>query len=143
MRLALRLAALAGAAGEIPVGCVVTNRDGAVIGTGHNRRESDRSAVAHAEILAIEAACRALGNWRLDDCSLYVTLEPCPMCAGAILNARISRVFYGTRDRQTGACGGVLNLFMEPFDHTPQLTGGVLEADCTAALQAFFKTLRR
>lgn len=138
---ALRLARLAAAVGETPVGCVIVS-DGRIVGRGRNRRERDRSALAHAEIEAIGEACRTLGGWRLWRAALYVTLEPCPMCAGAILNARIRRVWYGARDRAFGACGGVTNLFMENFPHAPALVGGVLEADCQALLSDFFRRLR-
>ena len=110
MRLALALAREAGEAGEVPVGCVIV-KDGAVVGRGRNRREGDRTALGHAEIEAIADACRTLGGWRLRDCTLYVTLEPCPMCAGAIVNARIPVVCYGARDDKAGCCGSVLNLF--------------------------------
>ena len=112
MRQALLLAREAAEAGEVPVGCVIV-RGGQVVGRGRNRREEKRSALSHAETEAIAQANGALGSWRLEDCALYVTLEPCPMCAGAILNARIPRVYYGARDAAMGACGGVLNLFME------------------------------
>ena len=138
---ALALAREAAADGDIPVGCVVV-RDGEVIGRGRNRREADNRATAHAEMEAINMACAALGSWRLEDCALYVTLEPCPMCAGAILNARIPRVFYGARDEAMGACGGVLNLFMEDFPNTPALVGGILEEECRAVLGDFFRGLR-
>ena len=142
MRQALLLAREAAAAGEVPVGCVVV-REGRVIGRGRNRREEKRSALSHAETEAIRQANAALGSWRLEDCALYVTLEPCPMCAGAILNARIPRVFFGARDRAMGACGGVMNLFMEEFPHRPALVGGLLEEECAAVLGAFFRRLRR
>ena len=142
MREALVLAAEAAEAGEVPVGCVIV-RDGQVVGRGRNRREERRSALSHAETEAIAQANRALGDWRLAGCTLYVTLEPCPMCAGAILNARIPRVFFGARDRVMGACGGVMNLFMEEFPHRPALVGGVLEAECRAVLSAFFAGLRQ
>ncbi len=141
MRQALELAREAAAAGEVPVGCVVV-KDGAVIGRGRNRREEKQAAFSHAEMEAIAKANEALGSWRLEGAALYVTLEPCPMCAGAILNARVSRVFYGVRDERMGACGGVMNLFMEDFPHTPALVGGILETECRAALSAFFQTLR-
>ena len=141
MNQALALAREAAAAGEVPVGCVIV-RDGVVIGRGRNQREEKQSAASHAEMEAIAQANRALGSWRLDGCELYVTLEPCPMCAGAILNARISRVWYGARDRCLGACGGVTNLFMEDFPHPPALVGGVLEEECQALLSAFFRGLR-
>lgn len=142
MRQALALAREAAAAGEVPVGCVIV-REGVVIGRGRNRREETRSAASHAEMEAIAQANRALGSWRLDGCELYVTLEPCPMCAGAILNARIARVWFGARDRAFGACGGVTNLFMENFPHPPALVGGVLEEECQAVLSSFFSGLRK
>lgn len=142
MRQALALAREAAAAGEVPVGCVIV-REGVVVGRGRNRREEQRAAASHAEMEAIARANEALGSWRLDGCELYVTLEPCPMCAGAILNARIRRVWFGARDRAFGACGGVTNLFMEDFPHPPALVGGVLEGECQALLSAFFAGLRR
>ena len=140
MRLALAQAAQSGS--DVPVGAVIV-RDGQVIASAHNEREAQDSPLAHAEMLAMERACRALHTRRLNGCTLYVTLEPCPMCAGAILNARVRRVFYGTRDRAMGACGGVLNLFMEDFPHHPQLVGGILAEDCQAVLSEFFKELRK
>ena len=142
MNQALALAREAAAHGEVPVGCVVV-RDGAVIGRGRNRREEKQAVFSHAEMEAMAQANEALASWRLEDCDLYVTLEPCPMCAGAILNARVRRVFYGARDRVMGACGGVLNLFMEDFPHHPQLVGGILAEDCQAVLSEFFKGLRK
>ena len=141
MRQALALAREAAAAGEVPVGCVVV-REGVVVGRGRNRREEKRSAASHAEMEAIAQANQALGSWRLEDCELYVTLEPCPMCAGAILNARIRRVWFGARDRCFGACGGVTNLFMERFPHPPALVWGVLEEECQEVLSNFFAGLR-
>ena len=141
MREALVLAAEAAEAGEVPVGCVIV-RDGQVVGRGRNRREERRSALSHAETEAIAQANRALGDWRLAGCTLYVTLEPCPMCAGAILNARIPRVFFGARDRVMGACGGVMNLFLEDFPGRPAMVGGVLEAACRGVLEEFFRGLR-
>lgn len=141
MREALALAQEAAAHGEVPVGCVVV-RGGEIVGRGRNRREEKQATASHAELEAIAAANAALGSWRLDDCALYVTLEPCPMCAGAILNARIPRVYYGARDEAMGACGGVLNLFMERFPKTPALVGGILERECRAELERFFRTLR-
>lgn len=141
MRQALALAREAAAAGEVPVGCVIV-RDGQIVGRGRNRREEKQSTISHAEMEAIARANEALGTWRLDDCHLYVTLEPCPMCAGAILNARIARVWYGARDEACGACGGVLNLFMENFPNRPALVGGILEAECRQVLADFFTGLR-
>ena len=139
---ALALALEAAEAGEVPVGCVIV-REGVVIGRGRNRREERRSALSHAEVEAIAQANETLGSWRLEGGELYVTLEPCPMCAGAILNARISRVFFGARDPAFGACGGVMNLFMEGFPHPPALVGGILEEECRAVLSRFFQDLRR
>lgn len=141
MKQALLLAREAAAAGEVPVGCVIV-RNGEVVGRGRNRREEKSSALSHAEMEAIAEANKALRSWRLEDCALYVTLEPCPMCAGAILNARIPKVFYGARDAAMGACGGVLNLFMEDFPHTPALVGGILEEECRTVLGGFFRRLR-
>ena len=142
MRQALEQAEEARRAGEVPVGCVIV-RDGEVIARGRNRREEKQSTLSHAETEAIEQANRVLGSWRLEDCSLYVTLEPCPMCAGAIINARIPKVYYGARDSAMGACGGVLNLFMEDFPHQPALVGGILAEDCKKILEEFFRDLRR
>ncbi|MBE6940422.1 MAG: nucleoside deaminase [Ruminococcaceae bacterium] len=141
MQQALELAREAAEAGEVPVGCVIV-RDGQVVGRGRNRREEKQQVYSHAEMEAIAQANARLGTWRLDDCTLYVTLEPCPMCAGAILNARIGRVYYGARDREMGACGGVLNLFMEEFPHRPALVGGVLAEPCRQVLTDFFRGLR-
>ena len=141
MRLALALAAEAAAEGEVPVGAVIV-RDGAVVGTGRNRRETARSALAHAEIEAIADACRRLGGWRLFGSTLYVTLEPCPMCAGAIINARIDRVVYGARDSKAGSCGSVTDLFALPYNHKPAAEGGLLEGECGAVLSDFFRGLR-
>ena len=141
MREALALAQEAALAGEVPVGCVIV-REGEIIGRGRNRREERQAASSHAEMEAIAQANGALGTWRLEGCELYVTLEPCPMCAGAILKARIARVWYGARDRAFGACGGILNLFMEDFPNRPALVGGVLEAECQAVLSDFFANLR-
>ena len=142
MRQALELAREAAAAGEVPVGCVIVH-DGRVIGRGRNRREEKQAVSSHAEMEAMAQANAALGSWRLEDCTLYVTLEPCPMCAGAIINARIPRVYYGARDREMGACGGVLNLFMENFPHHPALVGGILADECREVLSEFFKRLRK
>ena len=142
MSQALELAREAADAGEVPVGCVIV-RDGAVIGRGRNRREEKQAVCSHAEMEAMAQANAALGSWRLDGCALYVTLEPCPMCAGAILNARIPKVFYGARDSAFGACGGVTNLFMEQFPHRPALVGGILAEDCQAVLAEFFEKLRQ
>jgi tRNA(adenine34) deaminase len=141
MARALELAAQAAEQGDVPVGCVIV-REGRIVGEGRNRREERGDATAHAELEAIRDACGRLGSWRLEGCTLYVTLEPCPMCAGGIINARIAQVRYGTRDEKAGACGSVLNLFEERFNHKPRLYRGPLEAECAAVLGDFFQTLR-
>ena len=141
MREALALAAEAAAEGEVPVGCVIT-LDDRIVGRGRNRREVGKNALAHAELEAIAEACRTLGGWRLWRCTLYVTLEPCPMCAGAIINARIPRVVYGAKDVRFGACGSVTDLFAMPFNHRPTVETGLLEAEALALLQDFFQLLR-
>lgn len=141
MRRAMELAAQAAQEGDVPVGCVIV-KDGVVVGEGRNRREEHGDATAHAELEAIRDACERLGSWRLHDCTLYVTLEPCPMCAGGIINSRIHTVRYGARDDKAGACGSVLNLFEERFNHKPRLYGHLLEAECGAQLQEFFEKLR-
>ena len=142
MGAALDEARKAAALGEVPVGAVVA-KDGEIVAAAHNTRETEKNALHHAELLAIDAACKKLGGWRLWQCELFVTLEPCPMCAGAILNARIPKVFYGARDSAFGACGGVTNLFMEQFPHRPALVGGILAEDCQAVLAEFFEKLRQ
>lgn len=138
---ALALAAQAAAEGEVPVGCVIV-RDGNIVGRGRNRRERGKSALAHAEIEAIHEACTNLGGWRLWDCTLYVTLEPCAMCAGAILNARIPRVVFGASDAKFGACGSVCSLFSMDFNHHPTVEAGIREQEAAALLQEFFRNLR-
>ena len=142
MREALRLAQEAADAGEVPVGCVIV-RGNEIVGRGRNRREEKQATASHAEMEAIAEANARLGTWRLEDCELYVTLEPCPMCAGAIINARIPRVWYGARDEAMGACGGVTNLFMENFANRPALVGGVLAEECREILTKFFADLRQ
>ena len=141
MARALELGRQAMEEGEVPVGCVIV-KDGVVVGEGRNRRETARTALGHAEIEAIHQACRTLGGWRLTGCTLYVTLEPCPMCAGAIVNARIPALYYGAKDDKAGCCGSVLNLFEERFNHHPRIYGGLMEGECTALLQSFFQNLR-
>ena len=138
---ALKLAKEAAQAGEVPVGCVITLGD-EIVGRGRNRREEFKSALAHAEIEAINEACTRLGGWRLWQCTLYVTLEPCSMCAGAILNARIPRVVYGASDQKFGACRSVCSLFDMNFNHHPQVVSGVREAESAALLKEFFENLR-
>ena len=142
MDLALELAREAAAEGEVPVGCVIVRGD-EVVGRGRNRREKDKTALAHAEIEAIGEACGHLGGWRLWECTLYVTLEPCPMCAGAIINARIPRVVYGASDAKCGATGSVCDLFAMDFNHRPAVEKGVCEEACGALLSVFFKELRQ
>ena len=141
MEAALALAHQAMADGEVPVGCVIV-RDGQIVGRGRNRRETDKTALGHAEVDAIADACKNLGGWRLWDCTMYVTLEPCPMCAGAILNARIPRVVCGAKDAKSGACGSVCDLFAMEFNHHPVIEYGLLEAESTQLLQQFFADLR-
>ena len=141
MGAALEEARKAAALGEVPVGAVVA-KDGEIISAAHNTRETEKNALHHAELLAIDAACKKLGGWRLWQCELFVTLEPCPMCAGAILNARIPRVVFGARDPKAGACGSVCDLFSEPFNHHPACTAGVLEEPCAQILREFFRNLR-
>lgn len=138
---ALALARQAAAEGEVPVGCVIVCGD-RIVGRGRNRREKDKSALAHAEIEAIDEACRTLGGWRLWQCTLYVTLEPCAMCAGAILNARIPRVVFGASDKKYGAVGSVCSLFSMEFNHHPEVESGVREGECAQLLQEFFQNLR-
>ena len=142
MELALEQARLAANLNETPIGAVLV-WEGEVVASAFNRRELDQIATAHAEILAINEACRKLGGWRLHKATLYVTLEPCPMCAGAIINARIKRVVYGASDRKAGCCGSILDLFREPFNHHPEVTGGVLAEESAALLSSFFKKLRK
>ncbi len=141
MEEALSLAQQAFADGEVPVGCVIV-RDGQIVGRGRNRRETDKTALGHAEIEAIAEACKQLGGWRLWDCTMYVTLEPCPMCAGAIINARIPRVVCGAKDEKNGACGSVCDLFSMEFNHRPKIEYGMLEAQCRQLLTDFFQDLR-
>ena len=141
MDAALELAKEAFAEGEVPVGCVIV-RGEQIVGRGRNRRETAKTALGHAEIEAIADACKNLGGWRLWDCTLYVTLEPCPMCAGAIVNARIPRVVYGASDEKNGACGSVCDLFSMEFNHHPQVEKGVRETECAQLLTDFFCQLR-
>ncbi|MBQ2766147.1 MAG: tRNA adenosine(34) deaminase TadA [Clostridia bacterium] len=142
MRRAIELANEAASLGEVPVGAVVV-MDGEIIAEAYNRREIDKNATAHAELLAIDAACKKLGGWRLHKCDLYVTLEPCPMCAGAIVNSRIKRVIIGAKDAKAGALGSLINLNFYPLNHKPEVVFGVLEHEAIGLLQAFFKRLRK
>ena len=142
MALALSLAREAAENGEVPVGCVIADGEGRVIGRGRNRREESGDATAHAEVEAIRQACAAIGNWRLEKCSIYVTLEPCPMCTGAIINSRIPTVVFGAREALSGSCGSVIDLFSENYGHRPAVFGGVLAEDCAALLRDFFRGKR-
>ena len=142
MRRAIELALEAEKIDEVPVGALVV-RDGKIIAEAYNRRETNKMATHHAEVLAIEEACRALGGWRLPGCTLYVTMEPCAMCAGAIINSRSPRVVFGANDLRFGAFGSLINLAEVPLNHTPEIIGGVLGDECRAVLQAYFKKKRQ
>lgn len=139
---ALELAKESALEGEVPVGAVIV-KDGKIIAQGRNRREKGKNALYHAEIEAIDNACKALGGWRLWQCDLYVTLEPCPMCSGAIINSRIKRVFYGASDRKAGSFGSVIDFNQLPFNHKPEIHSSVMEEECSALLTEFFKNLRK
>ena len=141
MKEAIRQAKKAGKLDEVPIGCVIVH-DGAIIARGYNRRTIDKNVLAHAEIIAIRKACRKIGDWRLEDCAMYVTLEPCPMCAGAIINSRIRRVVYGAADTKAGCCGSVTDLFAMPFNHHPVVEQGLRAEEAQELLQVFFKDLR-
>ena len=139
---AIALAKEAAQEGEVPVGAVVV-LDDKIVGTGRNRREKSKNALAHAEIEAINEACRTLGGWRLWQCDMYVTLEPCPMCTGAIINSRIKRLIYGASDCKAGSCGSVVNLFELPYNHKPEIVSGIKKDECADLLSEFFKALRK
>lgn len=139
---ALALAKLSAEEGEVPVGAVVVC-DGEIVGTGRNRRELGKNALYHAELEAIDSACKKLGGWRLHRCEMYVTLEPCPMCAGAIINSRIKTLIFGASDKKAGSAGSVINLFELPYNHKPEIISGVMEKECSALLSSFFKSLRK
>lgn len=141
MRAALDLAKQAAAQGEVPVGAVVVC-EGKIVGTGRNRREQGKNALYHAELEAIDNACKTLGGWRLHRCEMYVTLEPCPMCTGAIINARIKTLVYGASDTKAGSVGSVVNLFDLAYNHKPEVIAGVMREECAALLTDFFKDLR-
>ncbi len=143
MSRALQLAEKAAMLGEVPVGAVVVRKStGEIVGEGYNLRESEKSPLAHAEIIAIENASKKLGGWRLIDCEMFVTLEPCPMCCGAIINSRVERVVFGAYDKKAGSCQSVTNLFELPYNHKPEIIGGVMEERCSKILSDFFKALR-
>ena len=142
MDAALELASEASANGEVPVGCVITDRDGNVIGRGRNRRQENRDATAHAELEAIKMACEAVGDWRLEGCTIYVTLEPCPMCTGAIINSRIPTVVFGAREELSGSCGSVIDLFSERYGHRPAVYTNVRGKECAELLKDFFRKIR-
>ena len=141
MELAIEQAKIAASLGEVPVGAVIVKND-SVIATAYNRRELDKNALAHAELLAIDRACKRLGGWRLFGCTLYVTLEPCPMCTGAIINSRIDRIVYGAIDPKAGSCESVIHLTELPYNHKPVLEGGLLRQECSKLLSDFFQQLR-
>ena len=144
MRRCIELAETAAQFGDVPVGAVVVRQsDGEIVGEGFNRRERDRSSLAHAELIAIAEASKKLGGWRLVDCALYVTLEPCVMCAGAIVNSRVERVVFGADELRFGACGSLFDVFSQGLNHTPQVTRGVLKDECAALLKDFFRGLRK
>lgn len=142
MSMALKLAHEAFGEGEIPVGCVIADKQGNIIGRGRNRREQSHDATGHAELEAIREACSTVGDWRLDGCTIYVTLEPCPMCAGGIINSRIPTVVFGARDENTGSCGSVINLFEERYGHRPAIYGGVRAEESAQLLKDFFQNKR-
>ncbi|MBQ9980935.1 MAG: uracil-DNA glycosylase [Oscillospiraceae bacterium] len=144
MKEAIKLAQYAASIGEIPVGAVVVRRvTGEIVGRGYNRRETDKNALAHAEVMAINDACKNLGGWRLPGCDLYVTLEPCPMCCGAIINSRIERVIYGADDTKAGSVMSVQNMFSLPYNHRPEIFPGIMAEECAGLLTAFFKNIRK
>ena len=142
MMLAIEQAKISASELEVPVGAVIV-RNGEVVSFGRNRRELGKNALAHAEIEAIDLACKKLGGWRLWECEMYVTLEPCPMCAGAIINSRLRKVVFGASDYKAGSCGSVVNLFELPYNHKPELIGGFMADECSALLTDFFANLRK
>lgn len=144
MQLAFDQADLAQQQNEIPIWAVVVDADGNVLGTGYNRRELDQDAIKHAEVIAIQEACAKLGTWRLENCAIFVTLEPCPMCAGAIINSRLAQVYYGAHDPKAGAAGSVVNLFtVEKFNHHPEVFPGLYEGKASQILKDFFGAIRQ
>ncbi|HAE51783.1 MAG: nucleoside deaminase [Ruminococcus sp.] len=144
MKEALALAAEAAAEGEVPVGAVIVKKStGEIVGKGRNRRETAKNALAHAEIEAIDMACRTLGGWRLPECEIYVTLEPCPMCCGAIINSRIDNVYFGAYDKKSGSVVSVQKMFELPYNHKPEIQGGIMQEECSHILSEFFADLRK
>jgi tRNA(adenine34) deaminase len=142
MKAALKEAQKAYAIGEVPVGCVIV-KDDKIIARGYNKREKNQNVTDHAEIITINKACKKIGSWRLEDCDIYVTLEPCPMCSGAIIQSRIKNLYFGAYDLKTGAAGSVFNLFDYPFNHKVCVTGSILEEECSSIIKDFFKELRK
>lgn len=142
MMLALEQAKLSASELEVPVGAVIT-KHGEIVSVGRNRRENGKNALAHAELEAIDLACKKLGGWRLWECEMFVTLEPCPMCTGAIINSRIRRLVYGAADTKAGSCGSVINLFDLPYNHKPEVVSGFMQEECSALLSEFFIDLRK
>lgn len=142
MREAIRLAMISAKEDEVPVGAVIV-RDGTIVGTGRNRREGGKNALYHAEIEAVNSACKSLGGWRLPGCELYVTLEPCPMCAGSVINSRIEKVVFGAFDKKAGSFGSLVNLAALPYNHRPEIIGGFMEDECAKLLSDFFAGLRK
>jgi tRNA(adenine34) deaminase len=141
MKKALELAQIAFEEDEVPIGAVVV-RNGEIVGIGYNKRDSQKNAMLHAETIAIYNACERLGGWRLWECDLYVTVEPCPMCTGAIINSRIRNLYFGAKNPKAGACGSIINLFDYPFNHKPNITGGLLEDECSKIMTDFFLKVR-
>lgn len=141
MREAIKLAELAESQGEVPIGAVIV-KNGEIIASGYNRRETEKNALLHAELCAIGEACKKLASWRLEGCDLYVTLEPCPMCAGAIINSRIEHIIFGAYDEKAGSCKSVISLFDLPYNHKPEVWGGILEEECKNLLTEFFRKKR-
>lgn len=144
MKRAIELAEISAGEGEVPVGAVIVRKStGEIVGEGRNMRENKKNALAHAEIIAIDMACRNLGGWRLPDCEMYVTLEPCPMCCGAIINARIDDLFFGAYDLKSGSVESVQKIFELPYNYRPDVTGGIMQEECSSILSLFFRNLRQ
>lgn len=144
MKRAIELAEISAGEGEVPVGAVIVRKStGEIVGEGRNMRENKKNALAHAEIIAIDMACRTLGGWRLPECEMYVTLEPCPMCCGAIINARIDDVIFGAYDLKSGSVESVQKIFELPYNYRPNVTGGIMKEECADILSIFFRNLRQ